>query len=408
MSFTGPLPRIFLFSRSGKWIFFVNFAVISIKHKAMRFNIDGKLFQQQLQAVNKVINSKNALSILDNFLFELKDGILKITGSDQENIVSSSTPVSDPEGEGAIAVPAKTLLEITKEISNQPLTFSLNEETREIVVAFLTGHFNFMGINADEFPRGEEMTGDIVELNLPASVVRKGIEKTLYAVSVEPIRPMMTGIYWDIHEGDITFVASDTHKLVRYINFETNPEVVRSFIMPAKPASILKGILDKETESVKLTIGEKGAKFEFGNFSLTCRFIKGAYPNYNRVIPQSNPFTMRVDRETFLNAMRRVAIFASKASNLVKFELEETEMRLSAQDLDYGTSAREKVMCEYEGNPMTIGFNSQYTIEILSNMTGETAVVKVSDPARPGIFEPLEQEPNENLLTIQMPLQVIE
>lgn len=408
MNFTGPLLSFFILYVRSKWIFLVNFATIYINTQIMRFNIDGKLFQQQLQAVNKVINSKNALSILDNFLFELKDGILKITGSDQENIVSSSTPVTDPEGEGAIAVPAKTLLEITKEVSNQPLTFSLNEETNEIVVAFLTGHFNFMGINADEYPRGEEMAGDVVELNLPATVVRKGIEKTLYAVSLEPIRPMMTGIYWDIHEKDITFVASDTHKLVRYINYEISPEVSRSFIMPSKPASILKGILDKETEIVKLTIGEKGARFEFGNFSLTCRFIKGAYPNYNRVIPQSNPFKMRVDRETFLNAMRRVAIFASKASNLVKFELRETEMILSAQDLDYGTSAREKVMCEYEGNPMTIGFNAQYTIEILSNMSGESAVVKVSDPARPGVFEPLEQEQNENLLTIQMPLQVIE
>ena len=374
----------------------------------MRFNIDGKLFQQQLQAVNKVINSKNALSILDNFLFELEDGMLKITGSDQENIVSSCVEVMDPEGNGAIAVPAKTLLEITKEISNQPLTFSLNETTNEINVSFLTGHFNFMGINADEYPRGEKMDGDAQVLEIPASVVKKGIEKTIYAVSLETIRPMMTGIYWDIHEGDITFVASDTHKLVRYINYEVSPEIVRSFIMPAKPASILKGILDKDVDTVKITIGAKGARFEFGAYTLTCRFIKGIYPNYNRVIPATNPFTVQVDRETFLNAMRRVAIFASKASNLVKFDLSAALMKLSAQDLDYGTSAEERVMCEYEWNPLTIGFNASFTVEILSNLGGETVVMRLSDPARPGIFEPLEQEPNENIVTIQMPLQVIE
>lgn len=374
----------------------------------MKFNIDGKLLQQQLQAVNKVINSKNALSILDNFLFELTDGVLTVTGSDQENIVSARLAVNDADGDGAIAVPAKTLLEITKEISNQPVTFELNDATGEIDVVFLTGRFKFMGINADEYPRGEELEEDAKTIDLPSQVVRKGIEKTIYAVSLEPIRPMMTGIFWDIHEGDITFVASDTHKLVRYINSDCNPGVNTSFIMPAKPASIIKGVLDKDVETVRMTLGNKGARFEFGDFRITCRFIKGNYPNYNRVIPDGNPFTATVDRETFFNAMRRVAIFASKASNLVKFELSGSGMKLNAQDLDYGTSAEEKVTCSYDGNDMTIGFNSVFTLEILNNLGSDSVIMRLSDPARPGIFEPAEQAPNENLVTIQMPLQVIE
>lgn len=375
----------------------------------MKFNIDGKLFQQQLQAVNKVINSKNSLSILDNFLFEVSGSVLKITGSDGENIVSSVVEIADSDSDSSVAVPAKTLLEITKEVNNQPLTFSLNEMTGEIEVIFLSGSFKFMGINGDEYPKGEDMSGgEATTIIIPSSVVRKGIEKTLYAVSLEPIRPMMTGIYWDIHEGDITFVASDTHKLVRYINTECDPGVEKSFIMPSKPASIIKGILDKESENVKLTIGAKGARFEFGAFTLTCRFIKGNYPNYNRVIPESNPFSVRVDRESFLNAMRRVAIFASKASGLVKFDINGSGMVLSAQDLDYGTSAKEKVICEYEGNPIVIGFSSVYTIEILSNIGGESIVMKLSDPARPGVFEPQDQGTNENIVSIQMPLQVIE
>lgn len=374
----------------------------------MRFNIDGRLFQQQLQAVNKVINSKNALSILDNFLFELDNGILTITGSDQENIVCVRVEVLDSEGIGAVAVPAKTIIEITKEVSNQPLTFNLNESTGEIDIVFLTGNFKFMGVNADEYPRGEKIDEDATTLIIPSSVVKKGIENTIYAVSLETIRPMMTGIFWDIHEGDITFVASDTHKLVRYINSEVNPEVKTSFIMPAKPASIIKGILDKEESDVKMVLGAKGAQFEFGNYTITCRFIKGNYPNYNRVIPESNPFLVKVNRESFLNAMRRVAIFASKASSLVKFEIADNQMKLSAQDLDYGTSAKETVLCEYEGNDITIGFNSQFTLEILNNIKGSDVVIRLSDPARPGIFEPLEQEPNQNLVTIQMPLQVIE
>ncbi|MBD5355972.1 MAG: DNA polymerase III subunit beta [Bacteroides sp.] len=374
----------------------------------MRFNIDGKLFQQNLQSVNKVINSKNALSILDNFLFTVENEILTVTGSDQENIVTAKMEVMDCDSDGAIAVPAKSLLEITKEISNQPLTFTLNEETGEIDLAFLNGHFQFMGVNANEFPKGEDVSDDAIVIDVPSSVIQKGIEKTIYAVSPDPIRPMMTGIYWDIHEGDITFVASDTHKLVRYINTNVNPGVNRGFIMPSKPASILRSVLPKEEENVKVTIGEKGAKFEMSNFTLTCRFIKGNYPNYNRVIPSSNPFTMTVDRLAFLNAMRRVAIFSSKASNLVKIEITHGSMRLAAQDLDYGTSAEEKVMCEYQGNDMTIGFNAQFTIEILNNLGGDVVVVRMSDPARPGVFEPLEQHKNENIVTIQMPMQVIE
>lgn len=373
----------------------------------MRFNIDGKLLQQQLSAVNKVINSKNALSILDNFLFELTGNRLTITGSDQENIVTAHIQVAECEGEGAIALPAKTLLEITKEVNNQPVSFYLNEQTGEIDLEFLNGKFKFIGISADEFPRGEGIEDGSFKVEIPASVVLKGIEKTVYAVSQETIRPIMTGIYWDIHEEDIVFVASDTHKLVRYITREVKPGFEKGFIMPSKPANILKNILGKE-DMVTLHIGEKGANFSFGDFTLSCRFIKGNYPNYNRVIPTDNPFTLTVDRQSILNAMRRVAIFASKASSLVKMELSQEGVRLAAQDLDYGTSAEERVMCEYQGNDMTIGFNSNFTVEILNNMGGDTVVIKLSDPARPGIFEPLEQEPETMLTTIQMPMQVIE
>ena len=373
----------------------------------MKFNIDGKLLQQQLSAVNKVINSKNALSILDNFLFELSGSQLTITGSDQENTVKARVEVADSDGMGQVAVPAKTILEITKEVSSQPVVFSLNEQTGEIDLEFMNGKFRFMGINAAEYPTGDNFEEDAISFSIPSSVVLKGIERTVYAVSAETIRPIMTGIYWDIHRNDIVFVASDTHKLVRYITREVSPGFDKGFIMPAKPANILKGILGKE-DMVNIKIGDKGASFSFGDFSLTCRFIKGNYPNYNRVIPTDNPYTVTVDRQSMLNAMRRVAIFASKASNLVKMELQPGVIRLAAQDLDYGTSAEERVLCDYQGNEMTIGFNSAFTVEILNNMGGETTIIKLSDPARPGVFEPLEQEPDTELTTIQMPMQVIE
>ena len=373
----------------------------------MKFNIDGKLLQQQLTAVNKVINSKNALSILDNFLFELENNRLTITGSDQENVVKASLEVSDSDGEGAVALPAKTLLEITKEVSNQPVSFRLNDMTGEIELEFLNGKFKFMGVSAQEYPRTDNAEENVKKLSLPASVVLKGIEKTAYAVSQENIRPIMTGIYWDIKPDSIVFVASDTHKLVRYVSREVEPGFEKGFIMPSKPANILKGIIGKD-DVVNISIGEKGASFTFGDFSLTCRFIKGNYPNYNRVIPTDNPYIVTIDRISMLNAMRRVSIFASKASNLVKMEFSPNKVRLAAQDLDYGTSAEENVICEYQGNYLTIGFNSAFTVEILNNMGGDTLVVRLSDPARPGVFEPLEQDPKTELTTIQMPMQVIE
>ncbi len=374
----------------------------------MRFNVEGKFFQQQLQAVSKVINAKNTVQILENFLIRVDGDMLSITGSDSENMVKAFMPVLDSMSDGAVAVPAKTLLEVTKEISNQPITFDVNEETYEIDVTFLTGHFNFMGKNPDEYPEQAPAKEEPVELVVPSKVVADGIEKTLFAVSSETIRPVMTGIFWDIHPGDITFVASDTHKLVRYINSKATPGIEASFIMPAKPASIIKGIIPKDDGDVRISMDSKSATFEFGNYIVSCRFVKGNYPNYNRVIPTNNPFMMVVDKASFLNALRRVSIFASKASSLVKMSLQPMEMLLAAQDLDYQTSAEERVACQYEGNDMVIGFNAGYTTEILNNIDCDEIVVRLADPARPGIFEPAQQEENENQIVIEMPLQVFD
>lgn len=373
----------------------------------MKFNVAGKTFQQQLQAVSKVINSKNALSILDNFLLRVEGDRLYITGSDQENVLTASLDVMDSECDGSIAVPAKRLLEITKEISGQPLTFVINDDTKEIDIRFMNGHFNFMGVNADSYPQRREHEESARKFALSAEVVMKGIENTLFAVSPESVRPIMTGIYWDIHEEDITFVSSDTHKLVRYINSQVKPGFEGSFIMPSKPANILKGIIGKEDEEINVVFDAKGATFSFGDYSLSCLFINGTYPNYNRVIPVENPFEMTVDRVSLLTALRRVSIFATKSSNLVVLTFGPGEVQLSAQDLDYGTSAEERVSCSYEGNNLTIGFNGSFMIEILNNLKCDTIVFRLSDPARPGIYMPLEQGEDENIVVIQMPMQVL-
>lgn len=373
----------------------------------MKFNVEGKAFQQQLQAVSKVINSKNTMRILDNFLLRLEGDRLSITGSDSENVLTAHVAVMDVEGGGAIAVPAKRLLEITKEIDNQPLTFYINDETKEIDLRFLNGHFNFMGVDAAEYPEPRRLSDDRRELFLPAQMILKGINNTWFAVSTDTARPVMTGIYFDIHHDDLTFVSSDTHKLVKYVNSEKAPGMEAAFILPGKTAGIIRNLISKEDVDIKISFDAKGGLFEFGEYFLYTVFINGTYPNYNRVIPETNPFALIADRGSFISALRRVNLFAPKSSNLIVLHLQPNEVVISAQDLDYGTSAEERLTCEYEGNSMVVGFNGVFMVEILSNMSDENIMFKLSDPARPGLYTGLESREGESLVIIQMPMQVL-
>ncbi len=374
----------------------------------MKFNVPGKALYDQLSAVSKVINAKNTLSILDNFLFVVKDNTLSITGSDQENTMTATLEIFDSEADGAVAVNSKKLLESVKEVTSQPLTISIDPDTLNVEVSYLSGHFNFLGVNPAEFPQKEEKSDEIIaDFRLPAAEVRRALDLTLFAVSSEPIRPMLTGVLWDIEESKVTFVSSDTHKLVRYINTMAAPGVKTSFIMPSKPASIIKSLLGKEDTDVHVVADAKGATFTFDGFTMSCRFIKGNFPAYNRVIPTDNPYHLIVDRQALLSAMRRASLAASSTS-LVRMEISENEIKLTGQDLDYSRLAEDRVDCEYSGNPMTIGFNAFFCIEVLSNMTCETIRFELSNPARPGVYMPLEQEADENLVIIQMPMQVLE
>lgn len=380
----------------------------------MKFKVASNTFLQQLTAVSKIINGKNALSILDNFLLTLQGDTITITGSDQENTMTATLTALESEGEGSVAVNARRLLEMLKEVSGQPLTFFVDNNSYKIDIDFLNGHFAFMGIDGREYPSLGVFNEEPKQFSIPASVVQKGVENTLFAAGTEIIRPVMTGVFWDICRVDndgsvvpgITFVATDTHKLVRYVNTEANPGVTTSFIMPPKPANILRSLIGKEEGDVVVELYEKNATFRFGVYTLTCRFINGRFPDYNRVIPKDNPFELIVDRTSMLNAVRRMALFASQASSLVKMTLTENEAELKSQDMDYSTAAEEKVACSYTGNAMTIGFNADYLIEVLANLHGDTLRLRLCDPARPGIFTPEEKEEGSDLLILLMPMQV--
>lgn len=375
----------------------------------MKFVVPGKPFQQQLSAMSRVINSKNALPILDNFLLSLNGNVLIVTGSDSETVMTSSIEVVEAEGSGEVAIPSKTLLEISKEIGNQPISFEMDDTTLQIKVSYLNGQFDLMGVSAADYPRrGEDSQEGSRVFSLPASMLLKGIDNTIYAVATDTLRPMMTGIFWDIDENNITFVASDTHKLVKYTNSQGAPGFRGGFILPSKPAAIMRNILGSEENDVEVRMDDRGATFRMGNYTLSCKFIKGNYPNYNRVIPKDNPYHITVDREGLLNAVRRVSLFASKATCLVKLSVSSGELHIEGRDIDYSTSAEENVPCSYDGQPMTIGFNSGFMTDILTNLKCTDVLISLSDPARPGIFEPLTQEEGENVVVLQMPMQVLD
>lgn len=371
----------------------------------MKFNIPSKQLFNNLSVLGRVVQSKNTISILDNFLFTLEGDHITVMASDQETTMTARLEVFDAEGEGAFAVNVKNLLELLKELADQPVTFTVDDERFEITLDYLNGQSNFIGIDGAQFPQKDEPKGEVTKMQLPVDEVRKGIESTIFAVGTEEIRRIMMGIYWDIKPELITFVASDTHKLVRYRNEKLQPGVETSFILPTKPAALLGNILAKSEGEIGITIDDKSATFENEMFSLTCRFINGRYPNYESVIPKSNPYEMLVDRQLMLNAVRRVSVFAS-VGGLVKLDLKEAEVKINTQDVDFSTWAEEVIPCDYKGQDMVIGFNDAKVIEILNNMQCDMVKLTLSDPSRAGVFVPEKNEEGEDLLILLMPMMI--
>lgn len=371
----------------------------------MKFNIQSKLLLTHLSSVSKVVNSKNQLSVLDNFLFQLEGDRLIITGSDQETRLTTNVQVQEPEGAGKFAANGRKLLDLLKQLPDLALSFDVNDENLEINITHMHGKFNFIGVNGNEFPAKAAMEEEPRQFTLPCQTVVEGIQQTIFAVGVESMRPVMMGVFWDIKPNEIVFVASDTHKLVRYrkLNLNTNQEL--SFILPTKPASILSSILEKKEGDVSITVDSKSATFETDDYSLTCRFVNGRYPNYNSVIPTVNQYCATLDRIQFLNALRRVSVFTS-SSGLVKLEMRPDEIFMSTQDVDFSTSAEERIICEYNGAEMPIGFNDENIIDVLNNIDAEQIYLQLIDSTRAGLFLPVEQKEDEELLVLLMPMML--
>ena len=372
----------------------------------MKFIVSSTALSSHLQAISRVINSKNALPILDCFLFELEDGTLSVTVSDSETTMVTTVEVNESDTNGRFAVVAKTLLDALKEIPEQPLTFEINPDNYEITVQYQNGKYSLMGQNADEFPQSATLGDNAVRVEMEASVLLGGINRSVFATADDELRPVMNGIYFDITTEDITMVASDGHKLVRCKTLAAKGNERAAFILPKKPATLLKNLLPKEQGSVTIEFDERNAVFMLDSYRMVCRLIEGRYPNYNSVIPQNNPYRVTVDRLTLLSALKRVLIFSNQSSALIKLHLEGNQLVVSGQDIDYSTSAEERVPCEYGDSPMNIGFKGTFLIDILNNMGGENVIIELADPSRAGVIVPAEQEENEDLLMLLMPMML--
>ena len=373
----------------------------------MKFNVSSKTLYSYVSAVSKVINSKNALTILNNFLFELSDNTLTITASDLENTLVAHLEVMDAEGEGKFCVDARRMVDLLKEMPDQGISFDINDDNLAVEIVYPSGNYSFIAINGNEYPSNESVdeSTDIIEFTCPTEQIIKGIDNTLFAVGNDDLRPQMMGILWDIKPDAITFVATDTRKLVKYRNAMSAPGVEGSCILPIKPATVIKNVFAKEDE-VKVTLEPKSATFESPSYKFNCRFIKGSFPDYNRVIPVKNPYVITVDRQSFLNAVRRVGVFVDQGHGLVKFKIEKDQLTMKATDNNFCTSAREVVPCDFTGTEMIIGFSAPYLIEIFNTISTTDILIKLSDPSRPGVFVPSENSENSELLMPLMPMTV--
>ena len=372
----------------------------------MRFNVSSTSLSNRLQTISRVQSSKNALPILDCILFELANGELRITASDSETTMITSIEITDAEGEGKFAIGAKQLISSVKEISEQPITFNIDPNTFAIEITYQNGKYNLVGQNGYEFPSPSGIAEGTRSISIDSQILMNGINRSLFAAADDELRPQMNGVYFDLTPESITFVASDGHKLVRNRVFSVHADEPMAFILPKKPALLLKAVLPKAEGDAVIRFDDRNAEIQLEDYIINCRLIEGRYPNYNSVIPQDNPFRVTADRLAFISALRRVSVFASQSSALIKIHVDQGTLTVSAQDLDFSTSAEEHLMCEYDGTAMSIGFNGPFLLDVLNSITSNEVVLELADPSRAGVITPAGPCLNEDLIMLLMPMML--
>ena len=372
----------------------------------MRFTVSSTALSSKLNALSRVINSKNSLPILADFLFDIHDNVLYLTASDSENVMKTQLDLTESDGDARFCIGNHDLLEAVKGFSEQPITFDVDQTTNIAKISYQNGLFSLPIENADEFPQPQGLNFAANEIVINNALLAENINRSIFATAQDELRPVMNGIYFDLTPEYLAVVASDGHKLVRNKIMTIHSDQPAAFILPKKPASLLKNLLGKDGDEVTIRFDERNAQITFSDGEIICRLIEGRYPNYNSVIPQSNPNTLTVDRLGLLAALRRVQPFANDSSNLIRFHVEGGTLQLDAEDYDFSKTATERISCEYNGQPMSIGFKGASFIEILSNFDCQEVVIQLADPSRAGLVLPSEQPENQDVLMLMMPMLI--
>ena len=376
----------------------------------MRFTTNAKQLSETLVNMNRVINAKNVLPILADIVFTVKDDNLTLKASDSEVTMQTTIALTDYEGEGSFAINGKDIMEAVKNLPDNPLTFSMEkEEDKVVTIDYFSGMFTLPVDNTQDYPAQPKLTeNDTKGFTINEGLLQENIARTLFATADDELRPVMNGIYFDLTTELLAVVASDGHSLVRNRIMSIKAEddsKVGSFILPKKPAGILKNILHRgEEKEITISFDGRQAIIATESFTLQCRLIEGRYPNYNSVIPQNNPNIVLVDRNTLVNALKRVTPFSNDNSQLVRIHVENGELTLNTEDYDFSKTASEHMACEYNGTAMSIGMKGPKTIEILGNMTSAEIQMELADPSRAALIKPSEQPADMEILMLQMPM----
>jgi|AntAceMinimDraft_17_1070374.scaffolds.fasta_scaffold00681_2 DNA polymerase-3 subunit beta len=376
----------------------------------MKFIVSSSLLLKNLQSVSGVLNPNNrTLPILDNFLFELNEDSLCISASDLDTTITAKIPVTKSEEQGTIAIPAKILLDSLKTFSDVPVTFAINQETFRIEISAGEGKYKITGYKGEEFPK-IPILENVASIEINSSILSNAISKTIFATGNDELRPVMSGIYCELSPEKSIFVATDAHRLVRYIRTDVQSDAAASFILPKKPLNQIKNILLNADTNVKIEYNETNASFSFDNINLVCRLIEGNYPNYEAVIPQENPNKLTIEKLPFLNSIKRVSIFANQSTYFIKFKITGRELVILAEDLDFSNEAKERLNCQYEGEDIEIGFNARFIVEMLNNLESDEVCLNMSASNRAAIFLPVNKEEKEkkeeDILMLAMPVML--
>ena len=371
----------------------------------MKFIVSTSVLLKNLQSISGVLTSSNTLPILDNFLFELTEENLRITASDLETTMTVVIPVSKATDKGIVAVPARYLIDILKTFPDVPMSFNINNETFQVELSAGDGKYKLNGFNGDVFPQSPVVENG-TDISLNSLVLANAINKTLFATGNDDMRIVMTGVFCQLSDKDITFVATDAHKLVRYRRTDTKASESSMFVLPKKPLNLIKNILGAIDVPVKIEYNNTNVLFEFENILMVCRLIDGKYPNYEAVIPANNNKKLTINRQQIVTSIKRVSIFSNQLTRQIRFSISGQELMLTAEDAELSNEAKERLSCNYSGEDLEIGFNSKFILEMITNLDSEEICIEMSAPNRAALIFPVNKEEGEEILMLVMPVML--